>query len=258
MSNRSNLLINEYPLIVLPTLAQYIGLNEAIILQQIQYWCKNFEASSDTKHYKDGKWWVYNSISDWKKNFPFWSERTIIRAIENLKEYGLIITGNYNSLPFDRTLWYTIDYEKLDRVASNWQNPSCQNDKMDDDNLTSPIPETNSETNTEEKENTGDGNDEIGIFLDELEAIFEQKTGIKVHGYYQGGIDMARTFKEKGITAQDFAEGIDEGLRLGYSIVRPTSARNITMSLYNKKQATKPPTRVYRDPDGKLVEIELK
>ena len=34
----SRLLINEPPLIVLPSLAKEIGLNEAIIVQQIQYW----------------------------------------------------------------------------------------------------------------------------------------------------------------------------------------------------------------------------
>ena len=36
----SNLLINESPLQVLPTLATYIGLNEAIFLQQVHYWLR--------------------------------------------------------------------------------------------------------------------------------------------------------------------------------------------------------------------------
>ena len=36
----SKLLINEHPLQVLPSLATKIGLNEAIVLQQIHYWKK--------------------------------------------------------------------------------------------------------------------------------------------------------------------------------------------------------------------------
>lgn len=34
----AQLLINEPPLQVLPTLAKTIGLNEAIVLQQVHYW----------------------------------------------------------------------------------------------------------------------------------------------------------------------------------------------------------------------------
>lgn len=34
----SKLLIDDYPIQVLPKLAKVIGLNEAIILQQLHYW----------------------------------------------------------------------------------------------------------------------------------------------------------------------------------------------------------------------------
>ena len=36
----SNLLIDDYPILVLPKLANEIGLNEAIVLQQMHYWLK--------------------------------------------------------------------------------------------------------------------------------------------------------------------------------------------------------------------------
>ena len=45
----SNQLIDDYPILVLPKLAEKIGLNEAIILQQIHYWLK------DSKHKYDNK-----------------------------------------------------------------------------------------------------------------------------------------------------------------------------------------------------------
>ena len=57
------LLLNEQPLVVLPELACKIGLNEAIILQQLNYWI-----NKSTKTY-DGKQWVYNTYNDWQKQF---------------------------------------------------------------------------------------------------------------------------------------------------------------------------------------------
>ncbi|HDE3362621.1 TPA: DnaD domain protein, partial [Staphylococcus aureus] len=37
----NKLLIDDYPIQVLPKLAELIGLNEAIVLQQIHYWLNN-------------------------------------------------------------------------------------------------------------------------------------------------------------------------------------------------------------------------
>ncbi len=34
----NNLLLDEHPLLVMPKLATLIGLNEAIVLQQVHYW----------------------------------------------------------------------------------------------------------------------------------------------------------------------------------------------------------------------------
>ena len=55
----SKLLIDEYPLLVLPTLANIIGLNEAIFLQQANYceqkFAKNF----------DGEYWFKMTIAEY-------------------------------------------------------------------------------------------------------------------------------------------------------------------------------------------------
>lgn len=103
-----NLLINEPPLQVLPSLAVKVGLNEAIVLQQAHYW------SNKTTHEYDGFKWFYKTYDDWQQEFPFWSSRTIRRVINNLEKQGyLISTCDYNKMPIDKTKWYRIDYEKL-------------------------------------------------------------------------------------------------------------------------------------------------
>ena len=108
----SKLLINEEPLQVLPSLAAKIGLNEAIMLQQIHYWLRR------SKHTFDGKVWIYNTVKDWREQFPWWHDRTIKRIIDNLRQAGLIeTTDKYNQRKMDRTLWYTINYDRVDDPA---------------------------------------------------------------------------------------------------------------------------------------------
>lgn len=118
----SNLLINEHPLMVLPTLAAKIGLNEAIVLQQIHYWLD----PRGNKNFREGRHWVYNSYKDWKKQFPFWSEVTLRRVIYSLESLGFLKSQEFKKEKGDKTKWYTIDYKKLSESSS----PCDQNDQM--------------------------------------------------------------------------------------------------------------------------------
>lgn len=102
-----NLLIDDYPLMVSPLLAKEIGLNEAIVLQQIHYWVQkqiNFE---------DGRYWVYNSYEEWMKQFPFWSLSTVKRIFRSLEDSELILSNNFNKLRIDKTKWYSVNYDKI-------------------------------------------------------------------------------------------------------------------------------------------------
>ena len=104
-----NLLIKESPLQVLPSLAMQVGLNEAILLQQLHF------RSLISTNVRDGHKWVYKTYEEWKnEEFPFWSVDTIKRAIRRLEDSGYIIsTSSYNRMKMDKTKWYRIDYKKL-------------------------------------------------------------------------------------------------------------------------------------------------
>ena len=157
----SKLLINERPLLILPKLATVIGLNEAIVLQQIHYWLLTYAEKHDVKHFREGRWWVWNSIQQWQSdNFPFWDERTVRRVLTSLrnpftpKDRGgtqtdirvtrgrLVLTGNFNEVKYDKTIWYTIDYTELNRIENQLSNdlPYGQNVHMDVDKMSTPIP----------------------------------------------------------------------------------------------------------------------
>jgi len=108
----SKLLIDEEPLQVLPSLAVQIGLNEALLLQQLHYWLKK------SKHEHDERKWIYNTFEEWQLQFPFWSQRTLQRVMGNLVRLDLVEVHKFNEANRDRTNWYAIKYERLELYES--------------------------------------------------------------------------------------------------------------------------------------------
>lgn len=107
----SRLLINEAPLQVIPSLAVALGLNEALVLQQLHYWT----LISGNVH--GGHRWVYNTLGQWREQFPFWSEDTIKRTFRRLREEGVVVVDRLADDTRDRTNFYRIDYERLEALA---------------------------------------------------------------------------------------------------------------------------------------------
>lgn len=101
----SILLINEPPLQLLSSLAKLIGVNEAIILQQVHYWITN----KYNNNLFEGRKWVYNTYEQWREQFPFWSKRTIERTIINLEKRGILLSREGER----RLKYYSIDYAPL-------------------------------------------------------------------------------------------------------------------------------------------------
>lgn len=107
----SNLLLPEAPLVISPSLATAIGLNEAIVLQQIHYWI-NINEKAKINNYQ-GKTWTYNTYKEWQKQIPFFSEKTISRTIQKLEKLKILESGNFNKAKYDKTKWYTINYDEV-------------------------------------------------------------------------------------------------------------------------------------------------
>ena len=108
----SKVLFNRKPITIDIDFATAVGLNEAIVLQQIHYWIvKNKE---EGRNLKEGRFWTYNSIEEWHKKIPFLKKDAVRKSLEKLRKLEILLVGNYNKSRVDRTLWYTINYEKLD------------------------------------------------------------------------------------------------------------------------------------------------
>ena len=108
-------LFDEQPILANKALARELGLNEALVLQQINYWIEINKKSGNNYH--DGKYWTYNSIRAWQeKVFDYLSVDTVKRTFSKLEKAGYLLVGNYNKDPRDKTKWYTINDKKLEEL----------------------------------------------------------------------------------------------------------------------------------------------
>ena len=155
----STVLKNRNPIPIIPELAVALGFNEAALLQQVHYWCEMNEKNG--RNERDGHFWVYNSAEAWSKQIPWMSVRTVKTAIKNLEERGFLISGNFNTMAYDRTKWYRPNYEALEAAfpednsctmesaepaqckVQELHNGECETCTMESAEPAPPIPETN-------------------------------------------------------------------------------------------------------------------
>ena len=87
-------------------IAKQYGINAAILLKNIYFWvCKN---KANNKHFYEGKYWTYNSTKAFMELFPYLGDKQIRGALKVLESNGLICTGEFNEIKYDRTKWYAI------------------------------------------------------------------------------------------------------------------------------------------------------
>lgn len=126
-------------------IAAKYGVNAAILLENLYYWIAKNEANE--VNYYDGNYWTYNSRKAFQEMFPYMSKRQIDGALEKLIDEGLVVTGNYNKMAYDRTLWYALT-EKGKCISRNetMENTKCDNGLSQN---VSPIPDNKPNINTD-------------------------------------------------------------------------------------------------------------
>ena len=200
----SRLLINEPPLQVLPSLAKEIGLNEAIMLQQMHYWLLK-SANEFT-----GVKWFYKTLEEWQTEFPFWSAMTIRRTLGSLEKQKIIKIGNFNKKKFDKTKWYTIDYQRVNRrcvqivqmMCSDCTDGYVQNEQTN----TRDYQESTTENNVpEEKPLKVVWTEETNHIIDYLNKRTGKKYSVKTKKTAQ----LVHKLLDNGFTVEDFERVID-------------------------------------------------
>jgi uncharacterized phage protein (TIGR02220 family) len=204
----SKLLINESPLVVVPSMAVRIGFNEALVLQQIHY------LLGISKHEIEGRKWVYNSYPDWQKQLPFWSVSSIKRIFQSLESMGFLLSGNWNASKLDQTKWYSIDYQKIEGLqevqneqgAAQSRQPPVQIESgmesewaVQEVNLTKAIPEITTKITTEK---------EINPFAEIIQYL-NDKANKSFKLSSKRTRELIQTRLEEGFSMGDFKRVID-------------------------------------------------
>lgn len=167
------------PTALVEKLGNYLS---ALVLNQLHYWTprcgKDFHTVSEavvnaenwipedpeeTEESKKGQKfyelkWIYNSIKEWKKQFPGFTTWQIRKAFEHLREKKLVYfaqfgkSGVHGKDGFDRRGYYAINYEKVQELLeipeTLVQPDLCfENNRIESHHKSSYITENNSSEN---------------------------------------------------------------------------------------------------------------
>jgi DnaD/phage-associated family protein len=162
---RKNLLISEPPLQVLPSLAVAIGLDEAIVLQQVHYWVTN--PKNEGYIDENGDAWVYASYKEWQSdNFPFWKIRHIQDVFLNLENKGAMRSCQPFKKGHDQRKAYRPAYDFL--MIDSTKNGYSIMQKTDDLNIESET--TTKATQKKDISAVAKKLSECGIFINSASA----------------------------------------------------------------------------------------
>lgn len=120
--------------------AELYGLEEAILLENIYFWCKKNETNNKLTQ---GKPWTYNTVKAFNLQFKYLSPAIITRALKNLAKYELIEVGEFNANAYDHTKWYCITDKARSFFEDTDSSSSYEDNKSDCEN-NNPIYENNS------------------------------------------------------------------------------------------------------------------
>lgn len=87
--------------------AMNYGLREAVLLSNIRHWLDKNKANGTNVY--DGRYWTYNSHTAFAELFYYMSLKQIKTSLQKLIKAGILLTGNYNKLAYDRTTWYSVN-----------------------------------------------------------------------------------------------------------------------------------------------------
>ena len=190
-------------------IAKLYGVHCAVILQNIWHWVRKNEANGNNFH--DGMYWTYNSTKAFSELFPYLTQKQVRTALLKLVEEGILVTGNYNEMKYDRTTWYAVT-QKGKSILLLGQMDVTEKPNGNDTGV-KPIPDINAVTNPVSKPNRNKAFipptfEEVQAYCNERQNTVDAKF---FHDYFSssGWVDSngkaVRNWKQKIITWEGFA-----------------------------------------------------
>lgn len=211
-------------------IARLYGIPAAVLLKNIQFWIEKNKANE--KNFFDGFYWTYNSKKAFSDLFPYLTARQIDYALQKLIDDGLVVTGNYNKMAYDRTLWYAI----TKKGYSILQNCEMDSPKLENGNTENgePIPYKKSNKKHRNKPNK----EFVPPTLEEVEAYCKERNNSvdakKFYDYFTASdwVDSKGkkvvSWKQKVITWENFSH--DRPPNCGTSVQKKQTATDDFMA----------------------------
>lgn len=151
-------------------IAAEFGLEEAVLIKHFQFWVEKNMA--DGRHLHDGHTWTYTTPTALSKYFKFWSPRSAERVLHSLRDKGILMVGNYNELPFDRTLWYAFkDESRFTQIRESHLRKRVNGDTE----TRGPIPDTNTDSSKDVIKERAKRLPKVFVITEEMEDWFKKQ-----------------------------------------------------------------------------------
>ena len=169
-------------------LAKEIGIEASIIYKHIRFWVEKNKANE--KHFYNGRYWTYNSVKAFLELFPYMTRHKINKCLDDLESKGLLVSGNFNPVAYDRTKWYSIDFgkafpENKKSISDNQTNHLLKNGNGFTENM-QPIPYINTDSNTDINTDK-----ETSLFSDDLFSDLKEKNDNTQKSCAKKGIEIS-------------------------------------------------------------------
>jgi predicted transcriptional regulator len=104
----------SYSSAAIKKISKYLCKTEAQFLNRLNWWASH---KNEYGLELGGRTWIYNTLEDWAEQLDV-SKKSIQRAIKSLKDKGIIDSNYLSPNKRNRTLFYSINYEKLQECLS--------------------------------------------------------------------------------------------------------------------------------------------
>lgn len=91
--------------------AELYGVECAILIAHFQFWIEQNQRME--RNFHDGKTWMFQTQKEIAALYPYWNEDFVFRTIKKLIDMKVLVKGNFNKTPFDKTAWYAFENEKM-------------------------------------------------------------------------------------------------------------------------------------------------
>lgn len=212
-------------------IAKKYGVHSAVLLNNIYFWVEKNKANN--VNFEDGTYWVYCSKKAFAELFPYMTQRQIDYALKKLINDEILITGNYNKLCYDKTLWYALT-EKGYSILQNCNientdlcNEIVQKCELTTNKIVEPIPDIKKDIKKDIKEDIketyksilNDYTDNIDL-LDALNGFVEMRK--KMKGFTTRALELALKKLDKlGTTTEEKIAIVNQSVMNGWKAFYP-------------------------------------